>query len=148
MPSNGRDGASRASLALALASINDLLVRGVDDAVQLGDVWVRINDAMDAYVREGRIDLDHARVFAVFTNDPTWLMSLPDSVRTLVIDLRHDNQVLGARVRAAVQAGRLDAGVCGWLADLCLFHWNRMGLPRNEVQPLVAAITDVSRRPL
>ena len=105
---------------------------------------------MDTYVLDEPVTarLDPQQVFSALAMEASWLVALPEEAHDLLVQTRRDNELVAGRVRAATTAGRLDAGLCGWLADLCLFHWNRVGLPADTARPLASTITAVLRRPL
>lgn len=117
----------RAQLSLAL--VQDLFVRFAEDRSELWDIWQRVWHA------HGCPPLPPAEEASV-----TVLESLSGGAASLGREGLANNEHIALRLRAADTARRLDCGPRAWLADVCTFHWNRLGLPLQHRTPLIAAM--------
>ena len=86
-------------------------------------------------------DLD--AVPAAMTADPSWMASLPVEAARAIAVARRENRVLGARIRTALDAGLFEGGIRSWLADLGVYHWDRLALAPATLVPVVDAAVDL-----
>jgi thiopeptide-type bacteriocin biosynthesis protein len=101
----------------------DLLQRCVEDQAEVWDVWQRIW---------------HAHGCPPLAQDNQTDLATPADV-SLLEESRAGNAQVACRLHAAEVARRLDCGPRAWLAQVCVFHWNRLGLEMAERVRLLSA---------
>jgi thiopeptide-type bacteriocin biosynthesis protein len=143
------DADSRAAIACpngisrpiySLTVLNDFIGHSVANAADRLEIWRYLLGLLHQYDGPSGPASDGATVAAALAADPQWLVSLPADAAAAIATARHDNRVIGGRVRAAFAAGQVDAGLRSWLADLAVFHWNRLGLGPVALSPIVGAV--------
>jgi thiopeptide-type bacteriocin biosynthesis protein len=102
----------------ALAALDDLFLRCVDDQAEVWDVWKRLEALVgDPHPGEAGTAAGHG-----------W-EALDESGRELAREAAAGNSGAATALRATADAGRLTRGVRSWLAAAAAFSWNRWGLP-------------------
>ncbi|MHB8574591.1 MAG: thiopeptide-type bacteriocin biosynthesis protein [Dehalococcoidia bacterium] len=132
------DDTGRAALPRDLFSLvktNDLFVRCVEDGAEVWDIWQRLFAAVGATVPALR-DADLSRERDALYGTPAFTRALTPSALSLQQDAQIANADTAARLHAAFAAQRLTVGLRGLLADLTIFHWNRLGFTTADLQPL------------
>jgi thiopeptide-type bacteriocin biosynthesis protein len=140
LPADDQIGLPRNLFSLAV--VNDLFSRCVDDGAELWDIWQRLRRQVAAAapipaedggdLRREREALQLATAFAD---------RLSPATATLLADARAGNAAIAARLHAAIVAERLHIGARAWLAAVCVFHWNRLGLTTDALGPMVARVS-------
>jgi thiopeptide-type bacteriocin biosynthesis protein len=133
---SGQAGLPRDLFSLVVA--NDLFRQCVDDGAELWDVWQRLRQQVaaaasipDAAQDDLRRERDALSLAAAFTQ------GLTPAASDLLAEARAGNERIAARLHAAAVAERLSVGTRAWLAAVCIFHWNRLGLTTDELGPMV-----------
>jgi thiopeptide-type bacteriocin biosynthesis protein len=131
---------SRADLSLLV--MNDLYLRFAEDRGEVWDIWKRI---WAGHGRPGLPDPDPVAVSRCheLLNCANWQEHLAVPTHDLMDHARTHNADVALRLHAADRARRLDCGPRAFLAALCTFHWNRLGLELSDRLPLLATALQV-----
>ncbi len=114
---------------LSLALMHDLFARFAEDRSELWDIWRRIWHA------QGCPELPEVAEIEVLA-----LGNRSGEAASIGLEGLADNAHVASRLRAAQVAGRLSCGQRAWLAEICTFHWNRLGLSLQDRVPLIASM--------
>jgi thiopeptide-type bacteriocin biosynthesis protein len=117
----------------ALAGVDDLFLRCLDDQAEVWDVWKRLEALLDGPQPAG----------TGAAPGPGW-DTLEESGRALARDVAAGNSLAATALRATADAGRLTTGVRSWLAAAAAFSWNRWGLPLDQYR-LARGVTAMAR---
>lgn len=114
---------------LSLALIQDLFARFAEDQSELWDIWQRVWHAHGSppLIPAGEIDVPG-------------LETLSGGAASFGREGLTNNEHVALRLRAADVTRRLSCGPRAWLAEICTFHWNRLGLPLEQRVPLLSAL--------
>jgi thiopeptide-type bacteriocin biosynthesis protein len=121
---------------LSLLAATDLFSRCVDDGAEMWDIWQRLRAAVGGGPTSAVQDVDRERSALSLT--PEFVNGLAPEAVHLIEEARGGNERIAARLHAAVVAERLTIGVRSWLTGVCIFHWNRLGLTTEDLEPLTA----------
>jgi thiopeptide-type bacteriocin biosynthesis protein len=122
----------------SLIATNDLISRCVDDRAELGEVWQQLRVAVTAASPLPLDAGDLGRESDALMSAPAFTGGLTPATCALLDDARSMNERTARRLHAAIRAERLSVGVRAWLAAICIFHWNRLGLTTDELGPMVS----------
>ncbi|MDG2113618.1 MAG: thiopeptide-type bacteriocin biosynthesis protein [Actinomycetota bacterium] len=128
----------------SMIAINDLAVQVVGDKAELWDLWKRL----EVVVQGGSAAADTAtparfpaeRVRDVLTFAPAFIDAVTEPGHRLIGAARETNRYIATTL---TEAGTLSVGARAWLAATTVFHWNRLALTLDELQPLVGSVLDV-----
>lgn len=124
--------------AFSLLLVNHLLGSYIRDTAELWDIWQRLSRVVGGVraVRATAADEIAVALAAISDRDAVMARLPPDAAR-LLRDAWQDNAEIIARLHAAEQTARLQIGPRGWLATLCLFHWNRLALEQGDLGEMI-----------
>ena len=121
-----RSAISLSRARLTLPVMHDLFRRFAEDESELWDIWQRL------WRRHGCPPLPAGERVTVIDDS--------DVPPALLATARLNNEHVARRLHAAEVLRRLERGPRTWLADVCTFHWNRLGLPLEERLSLIASM--------
>jgi protein-L-isoaspartate(D-aspartate) O-methyltransferase len=118
----------------SLFQVNDLLAHSLEDRAEIWDVWQNLAHTLGASDAHNSISAQKCvRVSEAITLAPAFKDKLSSEATELLDRVTQDNERVAQQLRDIVSAGRLKVGLRAWLRAAIVFHWNRLGLTRDEL---------------
>lgn len=129
---------------LSVAITNDLFTRCVGDRAEVWDIWQRLQRALgDETGKQLLTASDLQRERDAVLGSAAFMQNLSPEETQLICDAQVDNQHIAARLHSAEIAGRISVSVRKWLVSASIFHWNRLGLTSEELNPMVIRLSQI-----